>query len=83
MNSYFLSAVPEKLESLNRDDDSGGSGIGIRSVRQRLRLYFGKNAVLRLTSEMGKGTRVLIRIPFCRQEPTVIGGEQDVHGAGL
>ena len=74
---------PEKLESLNRDDDSGGSGIGIRSVRQRLRLYFGKNAVLQLTSEMGKGTRVLIRIPFCRQEPTVIGGEQDVHGAGL
>ena len=50
------------------------SGIGIRSVRQRLKMYFGNNMTMQLSSEMGKGTSVLIRIPYCSQEPTIIGG---------
>ena len=66
---------PDKLENLNRDDDTEISGIGIRSIRQRLHLYFDSDAVLRITSDMGKGTRVMIRIPFCKREPSVIGGE--------
>ena len=66
---------PEKLEYLNRNDDTEISGIGIRSVRQRLNLYFGRNMTMQITSAMGKGTRVLIRIPYCKQEPTIIGGE--------
>lgn len=66
---------PDKLEYLNRKDDTEISGIGIRSVRQRLHLYFGRNMTMQITSAMGKGTRVMIRIPYCKQEPTIIGGE--------
>ena len=65
---------PDKLAYLNREDDMEISGIGIRSVRQRLKMYFGNNMTMQLSSEMGKGTSVLIRIPYCSQEPTIIGG---------
>ena len=70
---------PEKLKRLNADDETESRGIGLLSVRERLKLYFGENGQLRISSEMGKGTRVLIRIPYCRREPTIMGGEQDVH----
>lgn len=70
------SGIPQdKLAYLNRDDDTEVSGIGIRSIRQRLKLYFGDKTSMRITSAEGQGTTVQIRIPYCRTEPSIIGGE--------
>ena len=66
---------PERLAFLNREDDTEITGIGIRSVRQRLLMYYGSDMTMHISSEMGRGTRVLIRIPFSLTEPSIPGGE--------
>ena len=39
------------------------TGIGIKNVNDRIRIYFGKGYGLTITSELDVGTRVVIRIP--------------------
>lgn len=39
------------------------TGIGIKNVNDRIRIYFGKKYGLTITSELDVGTRVVIRIP--------------------
>ena len=43
------------------------TGIGIRNVNDRLRIYFGKNYGLHITSEPDVGTCVEIRMPKIRE----------------
>lgn len=38
--------------------------IGISNVYQRLQLYYGSHFTLQINSEIGKGTEVLIKIPY-------------------
>ncbi len=45
-----------------------GSGIGVRNVNERIRLYFGEPYGLTIESEPDEGTRVLIRLPAVRYE---------------
>lgn len=45
------------------------TGIGINNVIQRLRLFYRKEDVIRIISVMGKGTRVIIRIPAFETAP--------------
>lgn len=56
--------ISQKLslgEALHQPGDK--HGIGIDNVRQRLRLIYGKEAVLNFHSEIGRGTRVEISFP--------------------
>ncbi len=45
------------------DRESGRSGIGLKNVNDRLRIYFGENYGLKITSEPDVGTQVEIRMP--------------------
>lgn len=49
-------------EILHREAGSR-TGIGIKNVNDRIRIYFGKEYGLTITSEPDVGTRVVIRIP--------------------
>lgn len=49
-------------EILHREAGSR-TGIGIKNVNDRIRIYFGKGYGLTITSEPDVGTRVVIRIP--------------------
>jgi two-component system sensor histidine kinase YesM len=42
---------------------TSSSSYGLRNVNQRLKLEYGDNYRLRITSVLGKGTRVIIKIP--------------------
>ncbi|MBI1875261.1 MAG: histidine kinase, partial [Acidobacteria bacterium] len=44
-------------------ESSDGSGIGLANVTERLRVIYGTNYQLKLSSEAGRGTRVRIEIP--------------------
>ena len=54
------------------DEPMGGnrtsSGIGMRNVRDRLRLIYGKRAVLSIESHEGEGTQVSVTIPLAYDE---------------
>lgn len=40
-----------------------GTGIGLRSVSERIRLYFNKENAVKIFSKQGKGTKIVITIP--------------------
>ena len=44
------------------------TGIGIKNVNDRIRIYFGEAYGLRITSELDEGTCVEIRIPKVKEE---------------
>lgn len=49
---------------LGKEDSSANStGIGIRNVIERLQLYYAREEVLSITSQIGEGTTVTIKIP--------------------
>lgn len=62
-----LGMTNQELENLREDMDSmrikESRHIGLTNVNQRLRLYFGDDAGIRLECEEGRGTRVFIRFP--------------------
>ncbi len=67
--------TPEKLAQLRVElaDDSGEikleSGFGIGNVNRRIRLYYGKQYGVSITSEYGTGACVSLIIPARRDEP--------------
>ncbi|MBJ6361144.1 sensor histidine kinase [Paenibacillus sp. GCM10012307] len=69
----------ERLEDINkslemqrseRDDRSSESSIGLMNVHDRLRIKYGEAYGIWITSNIGCGTRVLLKLP--------IGGERNV-----
>ncbi len=68
--------APDTLEKLRARmnetqliaDDNGDSGYGLHNVQQRIRLYYGDNYGITLSSEPHEGTHVSIRIPIQRGE---------------
>jgi len=57
---------PETVEHLLTDgkyERKRGSGIGLKNVDQRIKLYFGETYGLEIKSEPDVGTRVRIRLP--------------------
>ncbi len=63
---------PSKLAMLQADLARGlsvsGEGYGIFNVNERIRLYFGAEYGLKLTSEYGKGTVAVVQLPCIRKE---------------
>ncbi len=52
------------------------TGIGIANVVQRLRLFFGIEDVIEITSSPGKGTRIELKIPLYTKYPYPFGEEK-------
>lgn len=47
---------------------SKGTGIGLYSISERIKLYFGKDDAVKIRSQKGRGTAVVITIPLVHQE---------------
>jgi two-component system sensor histidine kinase YesM len=47
----------------NHDEESGGTGFGVRNVHERIRLYFGDEYGLSIESESEVGTTIECRLP--------------------
>lgn len=57
----------EQADAMLRREPSDRTGIGIKNVNDRLRIYFGEGYGLRITSELDVGTRVDIRMPKVKE----------------
>ena len=62
-----LGMTRDQLESLLGDrphvSSRRGSGIGVKNVNERIRLYFGEDYGLSIQSEPDEGTVIRIRLP--------------------
>ncbi len=64
--------APEVLAALEAGTYLGsGNGFGTANIRERLALYFGEEAALKLDSEAGDWTRATIRFPACTEPPII------------
>ena len=66
MDEKTLNAIKNPREE-GKKLSGHSTGIGIRNVINRLKLYYGKD-VFQIESEVGKGTRITLRLPFRQAE---------------
>ena len=59
----------DKLLSKDIMPSKKGSGIGVKNVNERIKLYFGAEYGLFIRSELDVGTEVYIHIPVKRYMP--------------
>ncbi|WP_394926387.1 sensor histidine kinase [uncultured Robinsoniella sp.] len=64
MNEETCQAI---LTKDSRFENSGGSGIGVKNVNERIQLYFGKEYGLRYTSVLGEGTTAELILPIIEE----------------
>ncbi|MDQ6422966.1 histidine kinase [Paenibacillus sp. LHD-117] len=57
---------PDKVKKLNENPES--VGYGIRNVTERIRLYYGPDYGVRISSQLGEGTFIHIEIPLEMKE---------------
>lgn len=57
----------EQADHILSREPKDRTGIGIKNVNDRLRIYFGEKYGLRITSELDVGTCVEIRMPKVRE----------------
>ncbi|PHV69664.1 hypothetical protein CS063_14675 [Sporanaerobium hydrogeniformans] len=55
------------LVKASRFDNSSGSGIGVKNVNERIKLYFGEEYGITYTSELGVGTTAILTLPIIEQ----------------
>ncbi|SNX54714.1 PocR ligand-binding domain-containing protein [Thermoanaerobacterium sp. RBIITD] len=55
----------------NKKVDSSSTGLGIQNVDSRIKHFFTNDCGLKIESITGKGTKVLIKIPFIRSDKHV------------
>ncbi|GAB4374008.1 MAG: sensor histidine kinase [Spirochaetales bacterium] len=67
MSAEILSRMSTDLEQGDRVR-SRSSGVGVRNVDERIKLYFGKEYGVEFYSTEGEGTEVKIRLPSVRGE---------------
>lgn len=72
----LLSELHSRQGSGNEGSDgehevSGGSGVAIRNVHDRIRLYYGAQYGLEYESEQEEGTTVRVSIPILREQQEV------------
>ncbi len=62
-------SVIQGLEYESADSaPNGRSGVGLRNVNERLKIYFGAEYKLQIETEEGKGTRITIRHPILKEK---------------
>jgi two-component system sensor histidine kinase YesM len=49
--------------SLNETEDDSGKRIGLKNVHQRIKLHYGDDYGLKISSEPDQGTRIDILLP--------------------
>lgn len=59
----MLDEVRESLLTNYSKEKGKGSGIGLKNVHERIRIYFGKEYGLEVYSELDEGTTVRIHMP--------------------
>ena len=60
--------TPEKCREILHKEPGDRTGIGIKNVNDRIKIYFGEKYGLTITSELDEGTRVDIRMPKITKE---------------
>ncbi len=55
--------TPEQCRMILQNEPSGQTGIGIKNVNDRIRIYFGEAYGLKIESEPDVGTKVIISMP--------------------
>jgi len=70
-----MGMTAETLAGINRESESGEGGYGIRNVRERIRLHYGPDSDVTVSSRLGMGTRVSIRIPLGPEPGAARGAE--------
>lgn len=67
-----LGMTPEQVQSLLSEErhthSQRGSGIGVKNVNERIRLYFGQDYGLKIQSEPDVGTQVTAKLPAVSYE---------------
>ena len=61
--------TPEQCSKILKKERGNSSGIGVKNVNDRLKIYFGEKYGLSVQSELDVGTKVTVRIPRLRKEP--------------
>ena len=69
-----IGMAPEQVAALLQNEPSDRTGIGIKNVNDRLRIYFGPGYGLSIDSVPDEGTTVTIRMP---QVPADREGDYD------
>ena len=59
---------PEIVQAILAKERSDHTGIGIKNVNDRLKIYFGSNYGITIDSAPDEGTRVYIKMPKVREE---------------
>jgi len=54
----------EEVEAIFNNEDLSGKKIGLKNTMERIKLFYGEEFGLRVQSEIGKGTRVDIILPY-------------------
>ncbi|MBJ6362253.1 sensor histidine kinase [Paenibacillus sp. GCM10012307] len=73
--------ILDRLDEMK--EENGGStvmrrGVGLRNVNDRLKLYFGENYRLKIETEPGRGTKIMIKHPVLQEGVDV--SARDGHG---
>ncbi len=63
-----IGMTPEKCREILHKEPGDRTGIGIKNVNDRIKIYFGEKYGLTITSELDEGTRVDIRMPKITKE---------------
>ena len=56
------------LEGKSNSGNGRGSGIGVKNVNERIKLYFGEDYGLKIESEPDEGTTIIIHLPAKKYE---------------
>ncbi|WP_161993076.1 sensor histidine kinase [Sediminibacillus terrae] len=63
----------EKIQTATYSSrETKSTGIGLRNVMDRLRLYFNQRFHFAISSELGKGTTVTIKLPLIEGEDLLV-----------
>lgn len=66
-----IGMTPEQCRDVLCQESGDKSGIGLKNVNDRIKIYFGERYGITISSELDVGTRIMIRIPKILQEDTV------------
>ena len=63
-----IGMAPEQVAALLQNEPSDRTGIGIKNVNDRLKIWFGEAYGITIESVPDEGTRVIVRMPKKQKE---------------